>query len=175
MSLKNAIIISLSLLLISCGQLPIKESGKETTSGDTSDIFHQDSTVYFVNKKSSISLRASFIQKNTEVSSATGSVVSQSLSNGYKLQLRTILAGNNIIDRASIIAGGKRIALMETELFIRPGKGLTISISEEDTIFIHQQLDATLRFLFNGTSHLMSIRNHQLSEFILPNTTVPKD
>jgi hypothetical protein len=170
-SLEKIVIISLSIALLNCGQLPVKDSGQETSNANISDIFHRDSTVNFANKKASASLRASFIQKNTEISSVTGSAVSQSLHNGYKLQFRTILAGSNIIDRASIIAGGKRIPLTETELFVRPNKGLIISISEADTLFIHQQRDATLRFLFNGTSHLMSIRNHQLSEFILPDTT----
>ncbi|MFT7386852.1 MAG: hypothetical protein ACI8VC_000087 [Candidatus Endobugula sp.] len=172
-SFQKIITISLSLLLLSCGQLPLKENGQQKETVGTNNIFHQDSTVYFTDKKSSVSLRASFLQKSIDTSSTAGSMASQSLINGYKLQVRTILPGTNVVDSASIIAGGKLILLTESELFLRSGKGLIISISSEDTFFINQQRDATLRFLFNGKSHLMSIRGHQINEFILPlpNTT----
>lgn len=157
----------LALLIAGCAQTPnATNTSKNNTDShtNTSDIFNIDSTVYFENKKSSASLRASFIQNTNTPSSSTPS---QQLNGGYQLQFRTILKGNNVIDRASIIAGGQRIILITTPLFIHPQKGLTIRLNEKDTLLIRSQSDATLRFSFNGESHLMSLRNDKLSEFIL--------
>ncbi|MGS2718572.1 hypothetical protein ACVBE9_10395 [Eionea flava] len=154
-------------LLVSCAQTPNATTSNSETNNDNDivDTFNVDSTVYFENKKSSASLRASFIQRSD--SSSNSDIPSQQLNGGYQLQFRTILKGNNVIDRASIIAGGQRISLITTPLFIHPQKGLTVRLKEKDTIFIRSNNDATLRFSLNGASHLMRLSNDKLSEFIL--------
>ena len=159
-----SILLGLSLVIVSC-----TNTATPADTQNTSDIFHQESTVLFANKKASVSLRASFIQKTSGVNDTTTSgTTTQSLLNGYKFQFRAILKGNNTIEKVSIIAGGEKIVLSDKPLFILPGKGLTINTNKEDALFIMNQNDATLRFKFNQESHLMSIRNHTLSEFIVP-------
>jgi hypothetical protein len=165
-SKRLTVLLGLSLLITACANI---DTDTPVAEKNTPDIFHQDSTVYFSDKKSSVSLRASFIQKTSAPSDTTTSIVTtQSLMNGYKLQFRSILKGNNAVEKISIIAGGKRIILSDTSLFIQTNKGLTINTNKEDTRFIMEQSDATLRFKFNQKSYLMSIRNHTLSEFIVP-------
>ena len=157
------VLLSLSLLMTACVSTDAPVAKKNTP-----DIFHQDSTVYFADKKASISLRASFIQKTNESTDTTSNTTTQSLMGGYKLQFRSIFKGNSTIGHVSIIAGGRRIVLSDKPLFIQSTKGLTINTSIEDALFIMAYNDATLRFTFNQTSHLMSINNHTLSEFIIP-------
>jgi hypothetical protein len=158
-----AVLLSFFLLLTACANTDAPVAEKHTP-----DIFHQDSTVYFSDKKASVSLRASFIQEISEPSNTKESrITTQSLMNGYQLQFRAILKGNNTVEQVSIIAGGKRFLLSDKPLFIQVNKGLTINTNKEDAVFIMNQSDATLRFKFNQASYLMSIRHHTLSEFIV--------
>lgn len=170
---KNYLLATLSFLLIvlsGCTQIPNQQQShapSENNDDNAYDVFHQDSTVYFADKKSSISLRASFIQYTDAQTNKTTEKPQQQLEDGYKFQFRTILSGNNVINRASIIAGGKRIILIDTPLFIHPQRGLTVGLNDADTAHIRAYTDATLRFSFNDTSYLMSLRNDKLSEFIV--------
>ena len=161
------ILLSLALTITACATNTLRPTAESTSQekATASELFHQDSTVYFADKKASVSLRASFIQETTQ---SPYEVTTQSLMNGYKLQFRSILKGNNVIEKVSIIAGGKKITLLDKPLFIQENKGLIINSSKEEALFIMDKSDATLRFKFNQQSYLMSLRNHTLSEFIVP-------
>jgi len=169
---RSIVLLCLSLLITACANTDTS-TDTSTEIKNTSDVFHQDSTIYFADKKASVSLRASFIQETSQESietdgTVTAGVTTQSLINGYKLQFRTLLKGNNTLEQVSVIAGGKKIVLSDQSLFIQANKGLIINANKKDTLFIIEKGDATLRFKFNQTSYLMSIRNHTLSEFIIP-------
>ncbi|ODS24587.1 hypothetical protein AB835_03120 [Candidatus Endobugula sertula] len=104
-------------------------------------------------------MRASFSQKPQ--------TIKQQLARGYKLQLRSIHQQSILISQMSIIAGGKKISLNEGSFIVVPQKSVNLSLSPEDSQYISQQSDALLRFKYNGASQLISISNHQLSNFLV--------
>ena len=121
-----------------------------------------DSTVYFAKRTASVSLRASFLNQPSNVLPGGP----PAFAKGYKLQFRSISKTNRSISQASIIAGGKKIALTPEAFFIPLNKGATLSISLEDTNYIHQYNNAILRFKYNNESVFFTISNNQISEFI---------
>jgi hypothetical protein len=131
------------------------------------EILHQDSTVYFANRKASISMRASFSNTIKASPDTNKPLIIQPLFEGYKLQFRSIAQENMLIDQVSIVADGRNIVLADNSFFIPPNKGITLSVSLEDTLFISQQAEAVLRFKFNNASKIITIKNHQISEFII--------
>lgn len=158
--------IALCILLSACQSTP-----EPTKKVDAPEILHQDSTVYFADKKASVSMRASFIQRTiqgNQTDPLSQSTTTQLLNGGYQLQFRSIDKGNNSIEDVSVVAGGKKFSLSTTSLLIPQNKWVILGLTEEESLFIAQQSDATLRFRYNQTSYLMSIRNHTLSEFIIP-------
>ena len=147
-------------MLIACqAALP-----KETASSQHT-LLHNDSTVYFNDRKASVSMRASF---SNNIDHNEDSPIIQTLSTGYKLQFRSISRENVLINNVFIIAGGKRIIVSEGDFFVAPNKGITLSLSHEDSLFIQQQNDAVLRFTIDGESQLMNMKHHKLTEFTLP-------
>lgn len=157
---KRSIITLCSLILIACQAALPKESAPAQH-----ELLHNDSTVYFNDRKASVSMRASFSNNTGQHKNAS---FTQTLSTGYKLQFRSISRENVLINNVFIIAGGKRIIVSESDFFVAPNKGITLALSHEDSLFIQQKNDAVLRFAIDGKSQLMNMRHHKLSEFTLP-------
>ncbi len=157
--LSHSILLLCGLALMACQTAPSKQT---TLKKDT--LLHNDSTVYFNHRKASVSMRASFSNTtNSENVSTT-----QTLANGYKLQFRSIKTENVFIEKVYIIAGGQRIVLNDNGFFVAPNKGVTLSLNYADSEFIQQQNNVVLRFMIDEQSHIMSIKQHKLSEFIVP-------
>ncbi len=114
-----------------------------------------DSTRYFNNNNSSISMRATF-NKNS----------SSKAVKGYLFQFRTIIEKPIFLNSISLIAGGKRIFLEEGQMILTKEKGLTLSLSLEDSLFVAQFPTALLQFRQNNISEIFTIELHQLADFI---------
>ncbi|MFT5117009.1 MAG: hypothetical protein ACI9NY_000536 [Kiritimatiellia bacterium] len=159
--LRQTMAFSLCLLLISilgCVHAPPpKKVAQQAT------IFHQESTVYFANKTASISMRASF--SNALQNKSSGPLIVQPLIEGYKLQFRTLKKDNLLIKQASIIVGGKKIVIADDAFFVPYNKGISLSLSLEDTQYISQHDNAILGFNYDNESLLVSIKSHKLSNF----------
>jgi len=163
--LRHTIIVSLCLLALTLASCVHTPSTTETVEKDT--VFHQESTLYFANKTASISMRASFT--NTSSNEANGArskpLIVQPLAEGYKLQFRTINKDNLLINQASIIVGGRKIPIAKGAFFVPYNKGVTLSLSLEDTQYISQHDNATLGINYDDESLLMTIKNHKISIF----------
>ena len=146
-------------MLAACESQQTRPENSKTSDSDTSsqNIIHQDSTVYFANRTASVSLRASFISQPASIY--------QTLNTGYKIQLRSIQRRNISISQVSIIAGGRKIELSKKSFLLPPNKAIILDINLDDTLFIQQQADAVLQFKYDGKSQLMSLKEHQLSQF----------
>ena len=112
-------------------------------------------------------MRASFSSTNPANRDPQKPLLIQTLAGAYKLQFRSIRPDNLLIDEVSIVAGGKKIAITEGSFFVPANKGITLSLSLDDTQFIAQHSDTVLRFKADNISQLMSIKNHKISEFSL--------
>jgi hypothetical protein len=112
-------------------------------------------------------MRASFSSTNPTNRDTQKPLLVQTLAGAYKLQFRSIQPDNLLVDQVSIVVGGKKIAITEGSFFVPANKGITLSLSLEDTQFIAQHNDATLRFKADNISQLIMIKDHKISEFSL--------
>lgn len=135
------------IMLVACGSQESKKSEPEL------HFTYVDSTQYYADRKGSISMRATF--DNNQPSG---------MAEGYKFQFRSITAEPDFLSSISIIAGGKRIFLEEGQIVL-PDKGITLSLSLDDSKFIAALPSALLQFRHNNTSYIFTIELHQLKQF----------
>ncbi|MGH1487138.1 MAG: hypothetical protein ACRBCI_13070 [Cellvibrionaceae bacterium] len=136
------------LVIAGCGGTPQKDSTQPAP------FTYVDSTQYFADRTASVSMRAIF---NREQPSG--------MAEGYKFQLRTISNQPAFLNSISIIAGGKRIFLEEGQIVLANGRGITLQLSLEDSLFVSQYPSALVQFRHNNNSYIFSIELHQLKEF----------
>ncbi|MFT6101903.1 MAG: hypothetical protein ACJATV_000343 [Granulosicoccus sp.] len=163
--LRHTIIVSLCLLTLTLTGCVHTPSTTEAVEKDVA--FHQESTLYFSNKTASISMRASFtnISSNEADRALNKPLIVQPLAEGYKLQFRTINKDNLLINQASIIVGGRKILVAKGAFFVPYNKGVTLSLSLEDTQYIRQHDNAILGINYDKESLLITIKNHKISTF----------
>lgn len=114
-----------------------------------------DSTLFFNDRKSSISLRATF-DKET----------SFKMQKGYTFQFRTIAEKPIFLSSVSIIAGGKRFFLKKGQLLLSPQESITLNLSVEDSVFAASFQKVLLQFRQNNASEIFIIESHQLDTFV---------
>ncbi len=165
--LRQIVLLScLSFTLIACQNTTNTPPSTSQSPTQQKTLLFQDSTRYFLNKTGSVSMRATLKNTITADGNTQKPLVIQPLSEGYKLQFRTIQKNNMTIDSASIVAGGRCIPIIDTAFIVSPQKGITWQLSLQDTQFIHQQSNAVLRFKADGDSFRFAIKNHQLEPFL---------
>jgi hypothetical protein len=164
---RQTIIVSFCLLVLPLLGCEHTLQTKKTDQPDAA--FHQDSTLYFANKTASISMRASFTKPSSNKASgpleAVSPLIVQPLAKGYKLQFRTLNRDNLLINQASIIVGGRKIVIAKDAFFVPYNKGITLSLSLEDTQYISKHDNAVLGFTYDNKSLVVTIKNHKISNF----------
>ena len=168
-----ALSLIVAAVLSACGTTPEQSAGTDNTTPATSAQNKQtqtqqidreanpesaytyvDSTVLFAEKTASVSLRASFGTQDP------------GMKQGYQLQFRTLSDTPVFLSSISVIAGGQRLFVEEGQIVLPQKKGISLSLSLEESLFIGEYETALLQFRYNNESFLMQIRLHQLSEFI---------
>lgn len=114
-----------------------------------------DSTLYFSERQSSVSLRATFKRGSTS-----------GMAEGYQFQFRTISAKPVFLDSISIIAGGKRLFLEEGQIVLPGQRGVTFRLSLQESLVVAGFPSALLQFRYNNDSYMFAIELHQLREFV---------
>jgi hypothetical protein len=114
-----------------------------------------DSTLYFNDRKSSISMRATF-----------GKDSSSKMTKGYLFQFRTITEKPIFLSSASIVAGGKRLFIEQGQQLLTAEKSTTVNLSLEESLFVSGFSKALLQFKQNNKSEIFIIELHQLNKFI---------
>jgi hypothetical protein len=113
-----------------------------------------DSTLYFNERKSSISMRARFDKGNNT-----------QITKGYLFQFRTITEQPIFLSSVSIIAGGKRLLLEEGQLLLSAQNNVTLDLSLEDSLFTANFSSVLFQFKQNKVSEVFVIELHQLDKF----------
>ena len=114
-----------------------------------------DSTLYFNDRKSSISMRATFGKGSTS-----------KMLKGYLFQFRTITKEPIFLSSASIVAGGKRLFIEEGQRLLTAEKSTTFNLSLQDSLFAAEFPKVLLQFKQNNQSEIFIIELHQLDKFI---------
>ncbi len=143
--------IFISGIVVGCGT---QTSNVKTETPPEKLYTFVDSTRYFNERNSSISMRATFSKDS-----------SSKTTKGYLFQFRTIIEKPIFLSSISLIAGGKRIFLEEGQLLLTKEKGLTLSLSLEDSLFVAEFPTALLQFRQNNISEIFTIELHQLADF----------
>jgi hypothetical protein len=138
------------IVLTSCAVKPPKIS-----PGPESLHSFVDSTLYFNDRKSSISMRATF-----------GKDSSSKMTKGYLFQFRTITEKPIFLSSASIVAGGKRLFIEQGQQLLTAEKSTTVNLSLEESLFVSGFSKALLQFKQNNKSEIFIIELHQLDKFI---------
>jgi hypothetical protein len=143
------LIFIFAFLLTACG------STQDKTPPPPSPYTFVDSTLYFYERQSSISMRAIFNRDDTS-----------KMAEGYKFQFRTISNKPVFISSISIVAGGKRIFLKEGQVVLPTGKGISLSLPLDASLFAAKFPSALVQFKHNNDSQIFSIELHQLKKFV---------
>jgi hypothetical protein len=114
-----------------------------------------DSTLYFNDRKSSISLRATF-----------GKGSSSKMIKGYLFQFITIAKDPIFLSSAGIVAGGKRLFIEAGQQLLSAEKGTTFNLSLEDSLFVADFPKVLMQFKQNNQSEIFIIELHKLDKFI---------
>jgi hypothetical protein len=61
--------------------------------------------------------------------------------------------------------GGRKIVIAKDAFFVPYNKGITLSLSLEDTQYISQHDNAVLGFTYDNKSLVVTIKNHKISNF----------
>lgn len=167
----NAFLFSvfLACVLAACGSTPSQPNAQK---GDTKTLTTEteseeniapppqytfvDSTRFFDDNASSISLRATFNPSP-----------STQLVRGYQLQFRTISRAPKFLSSISVVANGERFFVEENQVVLPAGQALIFNLSIEDSEKIASDSVALLQFKYNEESILYRIKLHQLQEFSL--------
>ena len=119
-----------------------------------------DSTLYFNERESSVSMRATFNKGNNT-----------KIIKGYLFQFRTITEQPIFLSSASIIAGGRRLPLEEGQLLLSAQNNVTLKLSLEDSLFAANFSSVLFQFKQNNASEIFVIELHQLDNFY-PNENI---
>lgn len=132
----------------------------EPTSNAKSLYTFIDSTLYFNERESSVSMRATFSKGNNT-----------KIIKGYLFQFRTITQNPIFLSSASIIAGGRRLPLEEGQLLLSTKNNVTLELSLEDSLFAANFSSVLFQFKQNNASEIFVIELHQLDNFY-PNENI---
>jgi hypothetical protein len=114
-----------------------------------------DSTLFFNDRNSSISMRTTF-NKGTNYN----------MVKGYFFQFRTITKKPIFLSSVSIVAGGKRLFLEEGQLLLTEKNSVTLNLSLENSLLITQFPKVLFQFKQNNKSEIFIIDLHQLDQYI---------
>lgn len=160
------LVATLVLLISACGsaptqtntttlpQAPLDKPEPVPATTITGNLTYVDSTVLFAEDTASASMRATFTPDGTK------------MLEGYKFQFRSIKTDVVFLSSISIIAGGERIFLEEGQIALPKERGITLSLSLEDSLAIANYKTALLQFRYDNESFLMEIALHKLAEFL---------
>lgn len=137
-------------LMTSCTTQTIKP-----TSTLESAFTFVDSTLFFNDRNSSISLRTTFDKDSN-----------YKMVRGYLFQFRTITKKPIFLRSVSIIAGGKRLFLEEDQALLTNKNSVTLNLSLEDSLLVAEFPKVLLQFKHNNKSEIFIIELHQLDRFI---------
>jgi hypothetical protein len=114
-----------------------------------------DSTLYFNDRNSSISMRAAFDKGS-----------SSNMIKGYLFQFRTISKEPIFLSSVSILTGGRRLFIEDGQQILTAEKSVTFNLSLEESLFVADFSKALFQFKQNNKSEIFIVDLHQLGEFI---------
>jgi len=159
----NSAIMALALLLSACGSMPATPTDSTATEPTTAEPIKEpaapftyvDSTLLFAEETASASMRATFNREGNA-----------DMAQGYQFQFRSISPEVIFLSSISVVAGGERIFLEEGQIALPKEKGITLTLSLEESLKIAEYETALFQFKFDNESFLMAISLHKLSEYL---------